>query len=192
MNKLKIVDKKVIHYDSGIGDPNMKVTALEEYGLRCLLQLARHAGSPAPITVRDIAAGEGLSTAYAEKLLRILGRGGLAISVRGSRGGYRLSRPPEQVTIGDAFRALGGVVSPADPCCHFTGKRDCCVHQDACGLRPVWSAVKMRLEHWFDQLPLSALLQHEQSVRDQLVSITSRTGQAGPLSDQNLADGDSP
>lgn len=149
----------------------MKVTALEEYGLRCLLQLARHAASPGPVSVRDIAAGEGLSAAYAEKLLRHLSRAGLAESVRGIHGGYRLSRPPDRVTIGDAFRALGGIVSPTDPCRRFTGKRDHCVHLAECGLRPVWGAVKIRLEHLLDQVPLSTLLGTEQSIRGRFEAV---------------------
>ena len=65
----------------------MKVTAQEEYGLRCLLQLAKNAAKPDPVTVREIATIEGLSNAYAEKLLRILSRAGLAESRRGARGG---------------------------------------------------------------------------------------------------------
>ena len=149
----------------------MKVTALEEYGIRCLLQLARHASSPGPITVRDIAAGEGLTAAYAEKLLRILSRAGLAESVRGVHGGYRLSRPPERVTIGDALRALGGIVSPAHPCHRFTGKRDRCVHLAECGLRPVWGAVKIRLEQLLDKVPLSTLLETEQSICAQFAAV---------------------
>ena len=64
----------------------------------------------------------------------------------------------------DAFRALGGIVSPPDPCRRFTGKRDECVHLSECGLRPVWSTVKIRLEHLMDQVPLSTLLGSEQSI----------------------------
>jgi Rrf2 family iron-sulfur cluster assembly transcriptional regulator len=159
----------------------MKVTALEEYGLRCLLQLARHATHPTPITVRDIADGEGLSAAYAEKLLRLLSRAGLAESVRGVHGGYRLSRPPERVMIGDAFRALGGILSPVDPCHRFTGKRDCCVHFGECGLRPIWGAVKVRLEHLLDKIPLSTLLGTERSIWKQfeVVTITALPEPAG-------------
>ena len=71
----------------------MKITAQEEYGLRCLLQLARHASDPRPVTVGQVAASEGLSFAYAEKLLRVLSAAGLAESIRGSRGGYRLLQP---------------------------------------------------------------------------------------------------
>ena len=54
----------------------MKITSLEEYGLRCLLQLAR---SPREqiVSVKEIAAKEGMSHAYVEKLLRILSRAGL-------------------------------------------------------------------------------------------------------------------
>lgn len=172
----------------------MKVTALEEYGLRCLLQLARHATNPAPLTVRDIAAGEGLSAAYVEKLLRVLSRAGLAESVRGVHGGYRLSRPLERVTIGDAFRALGGILSPADPCRRFTGKRDCCVHFGECGLRPVWGAVKIRLEHLLDKVPLSTLLEAEQPVWKQfeVVTITALPAPAGAATEKPSVTGETP
>ncbi|HXV65043.1 MAG TPA: Rrf2 family transcriptional regulator, partial [Vicinamibacteria bacterium] len=61
----------------------MKVTAQEEYGIRCLLQLARSAKEAKPITVREVAAQEGISVAYAEKLLHRLAKAGLAESVRG-------------------------------------------------------------------------------------------------------------
>ncbi len=170
----------------------MKVTALEEYGIRCLLQLPRHAAEPTPLTVRDIATGEGLSSAYAEKLLRVLSRAGLAESVRGAHGGYRLSRSPEQITIGDAFRALGGILSPAEPCHRFTGKRDCCVHFGECGLRPVWGAVKIRLEHLLDKVPLSTLLETEQSVSRQfdVVTIAALTEPAGAENGKTSAAGE--
>jgi Rrf2 family protein len=146
----------------------MKVTAQEEYGLRCLLQLARKSATDVPVTVREIAAGEGLSTAYAEKLLRILSRAGLAESIRGTRGGYRISRSPNSVTMGEAVRALGGLLSPAAICSRFTGKQDCCVHARECGLRSVWSLLSVHIEYLLDRVSLATLLKDEQSVLDVL------------------------
>ena len=71
----------------------MKVTAQEEYGLRCILQLARHHGGE-PLLSRTIAEREGISIDYVRKLLMCLRRGELVESVRGLRGGYVLTQSP--------------------------------------------------------------------------------------------------
>src|SRR5260370_8079238 len=76
----------------------MKITAQEEYGLRCLLRLAQAAEGQS-LTLPDIASGEGLSVPYAAKLLTVLRQAGLIASVRGRAGGYRLARPPEHIPL---------------------------------------------------------------------------------------------
>jgi Rrf2 family protein len=146
----------------------MKVSAQEEYGIRCLLQLARHSGSLKPVTVREVAARESLSPAYAEKLLRVLSRGGLTESIRGTRGGYRMTRPPERVTVGDALRALGGFSTQEEMCTRFSGDQECCVHTTECGLRPVWLAVSLHVQELLDSMPLTFLLQGETRIASKL------------------------
>jgi Rrf2 family protein len=149
----------------------MKITAQEEYGLRCLLQLARKHGSAEPLTVREIAANEGISLAYAEKLLHRLAKCGLAESVRGVKGGFRLTRSPEAVTVGDAVRALGSFLTHAAICQRYTGDASRCVHHKNCGLRPVWSTVNYHIQKLFDSLPLAILLQGERDSRRQIVEL---------------------
>src|SRR5262245_66626616 len=82
----------------------MKITAQEEYGLRCLMHLARCGGS---LTVPEIAQAEGLSPAYVAKLLAVLRQAGFVESVRGRAGGYHLARPPGEVRLGRVLLALG-------------------------------------------------------------------------------------
>lgn len=149
----------------------MKITAQEEYGLRCLLQLARNHGSAQPVTVREIAGKEGISVAYAEKLLHRLGRFGLVESVRGVKGGFRLARSPEAMTVGDAVRALGSFLTHAAICQRYTGEESHCVHNKNCGLRPVWSTVNYHIQKLFDNLPLAILLQGERDSRQQIMEI---------------------
>ena len=83
----------------------MHLLAQEEYGLRCLVQLARHRGS-SPLTIPEIAAAEGLSPEYTAKLMRALRQGGLVMSTRGAAGGYRLARPAEEVTAWEVLEKL--------------------------------------------------------------------------------------
>jgi Rrf2 family transcriptional regulator, iron-sulfur cluster assembly transcription factor len=149
----------------------MKITAQEEYGLRCVLQLARDekAGT---LMVRDIAGREGLSVAYVEKILWTLSRSGIVESVRGPKGGYRLTRPCKEISLGEVMRVLGGVPTEAEICSQFTGNQDACVHQDGCELKPVWASITDFVHSVFDKVPISSLLNGSLDVR--FVQISSR------------------
>ena len=151
----------------------MKITAQEEYGLRCLLQVARRYGGERPVTVREISLAEGISTAYAEKLLHMLGRAGLVESVRGVRGGFRLTRPPGEVSVGDAVRALGSFLTHAAICQRYTGDESRCVHNKECGIRPVWSTVNYHLRKLLDNLSLTLMLQSEREARQQIMDVAA-------------------
>ncbi len=145
----------------------MKITAQEEYGLRCLLQLARGPQGQI-VSVKEIAAKEGLSGAYVEKLLRILSRAGLVHSMRGLKGGYVLNRPATSITLGEVVRALGTVETTNHICSVFTGKRDACVHFSDCGIRSVWSGLTTYIQSFLDQTILASLLGAEYAVSEQL------------------------
>lgn len=157
----------------------MKITAQEEYGLRCIMQLARQEPD-VPMMVRDIAEREGLSVAYVEKLLWTLSRSGIVESLRGPKGGYRLTRPCTEISIGEVMRVLGGVPSRDDICAQFTGNQEMCVHHDDCGLRPVWVSITDFVHSVFDRIPLSALLQG--SVDVQMVQLSGLGKVEAPVS----------
>ena len=145
----------------------MKVTAQEEYGLRCLLQLARIPQYQV-VSVKEIAAKEGLSSANVEKLLRILSRAGLVHSMRGLRGGYALNRPATAITLGEIVRALGTVETTEHICTSFTGNRDACIHFSNCGIRSVWSGLTTYIQSFMDQTTLASLLEPEYTVSERL------------------------
>ncbi|MBI1992571.1 MAG: Rrf2 family transcriptional regulator [Candidatus Omnitrophica bacterium] len=145
----------------------MKITAPEEYGLRCLLQLAR-APQHQVVRVKDVAAKEGLSSAYVEKLLRLLSRAGLVHSLRGIKGGYMLNRPSSAITLGEVVRALGTVQTTDHICHQFTGNEAACVHFTSCGIRSVWSGLTTYIQNFLDQTSLSSLLEDEYVVAERL------------------------
>ena len=145
----------------------MKITAQEEYGLRCLLQLAKVSAGQI-VSVKEIAVKEGLSSAYVEKLLRILSRAGLVHSTRGINGGYALNRPASSTTLGEVIRALGAVQPTDHICTVFTGNAPACVHFSDCGIRSVWSGLTNYIQSFLDQTALSSLLESEYTVSARL------------------------
>ncbi len=145
----------------------MKITAQEEYGLRCLLQLARVPKGQL-VSVREIAEKEGLSAAYVEKLLRLLSRAGLVHSVRGVKGGYTLNRPASQLTLGETIQALGRLETTDHICRSFTGNEVACVHFTNCGIRSVWSGLTAYIQGFLNKTTLDTLLDNEYEVSERL------------------------
>ena len=145
----------------------MKITSQEEYGLRCLLQLARTPQGQV-VSVKEIGLKEGLSSAYVEKLLRILSKTGLVHSVRGINGGYVLNRPASAVTLGEVMRPLGAVQTTEPICQHFTGNQRVCVHFSDCGIRSVWSGLTTYIQTFLDRTTLESLLEPEYAVAERL------------------------
>ena len=135
----------------------MKISALEEYGLRCLMQLARAGAEPgAGITMatREIAELEGLGLEYAAQILTALRKSELVTSVRGVNGGYLLARPAAAITVGAMFRAFE---SPfADTVCEsYTGQLDTCANEGSCQVAPIWQELSRRIYAFLDSMTLA-------------------------------------
>lgn len=114
----------------------MRISALEEYGLRCLLVLAR-AGTGGRLSITEIAEIEGLSAPYTSKLLSILRKSGLVVAERGRSGGFSITREPDKINLYEIITALGGPIINPDHCEKFTGQLDACVHLDNCSVHEV-------------------------------------------------------
>ena len=141
----------------------MRITAKEEYGLRCILQLA--SASPGkPLSAAEIARREGLSSPYVEKLLWTLKKAGFTKSHRGVKGGYVLAKLPEQISLGDVQRALGGLWTTKDICNRYTGQPRTCIHDKDCSLRPVWKGLTQYVVGVLDGIPISQILGKERLV----------------------------
>src|SRR2546427_8986681 len=137
----------------------MRLSAQEEYGLRCLLQVARE--PEGALTTPQLAEREGLSTAHVHKLMRLLRRGGLVKSVRGRNGGYQLARPADQINVGSVLAALGESFYPADFCEEHKGVERTCVRNSDCSIRSLWIAVDQAVQRALESTKLSDLLRSE-------------------------------
>jgi Rrf2 family protein len=118
----------------------MKITALEEYGLRCLLRLAMAPGGE-PVTVGEIAEKEGLTVPHVGKLMSVLLKTGLVESVRGRSGGYVLARPASEISVEEVLGALGEPLFASNYCESHPGSLDVCSNQGNCSIRSVWQVL---------------------------------------------------
>ncbi len=149
----------------------MKITSQEEYGLRCLLRLARVPEGQS-LTIPEIAADEGLSAPYVAKMLAVLRQGGLIESVRGRSGGYRLARRPRDVTLGAVLRVLGEPLFDEAGFCerHPGTEHDRCVHLGDCTLRALWSTLEGWMRAALDRVTLADLMRDRGHLTDLLRS----------------------
>jgi len=145
----------------------MKITALEEYGLRCMVQVARGAND-SPMTVARVAEKEGLTPDYAGKLLNLLSQHDLVQSVRGRNGGFVLGRPAGEVTVADIVRALSNDIFDSEYCERHVGAESVCVHESSCALRPVWTTVSEMITLTLQSITLLDLLRSEGQLSQEL------------------------
>lgn len=139
----------------------MKITAQEEYGLRCLLRLA--AAEPESLTLPEISAAEGLSIPYVAKLMSAMRDSGIITSVRGRSGGYRLAKSPEDIGLGSLLLLLGEPLYDDPGYCdrHPGVLEDGCVHRGSCTLRTLWQTLETWMRRTLDQITLADLIQHK-------------------------------
>jgi len=140
----------------------MKISAQEEYGLRCLVQLASlQAGDS--LTLPQIAEREGISTANAGKLMWLLNKAGFVQSTRGTKGGYVLARPAADIHLSEIIKVLDADVL-GKHCESYTGVLDSCVHKGDCGIRPVIVGLHEIVENALSQITLAQLVGDEKAV----------------------------
>jgi len=140
----------------------MKISAQEEYGLRCLVQLATLRVGES-LTLPQIAELEGISTANAGKLMWLLNKAGFVLSTRGTKGGYALARPAAEIRVSEIIKVLDEDVL-SKHCESYTGVLDTCVHKGDCGIRPVIVGLHEIVEHALSQITLAQLVGNESKV----------------------------
>src|SRR2546428_4030369 len=100
----------------------MRISAKGEYAIKAVLDLSLRSGDGL-VPIQDIAVRQAIPQRYLEHVLLALKRAGLLGSKRGASGGYHLTRPPEEISVGDVLRAVEGSQAPLEAR-RRTGGRD--------------------------------------------------------------------
>ena len=154
----------------------MKLSANEEYGLRCMVRLAYAGFEGSGLTIPEISAAEGVSAAYAAKILRVLRKGGFVKAARGKEGGYTLARPAESIVIGDVMESLGGRLFESDFCNSHSGQAAICTRSVDCSVRSLWRAVQVAVDQVLSKATLRDLLQNEEDMNSWVRAIPGSKG----------------
>jgi Rrf2 family protein len=153
----------------------MHITTLEEYGIRCALQLARHnkeVDGPA-LQASQIAKFEALSTEYVAKIMQIFRKEGLVRSLRGTQGGFILEKSPKDITLKDIMDSLKGKKEIAEEFCDkYTGNEKSCVHDCDCPLRPVWTTIFSYFDEILGAVTLNDLLMKEKDAQKYIQTLS--------------------
>src|SRR6476469_7146252 len=140
----------------------MIFTTKAEYGVRLLIELGRH-GRDQPVSLKAIAAAEGLPLAYLERIVALLKKADLVESTRGAHGGYRLARNAETITMDEVIIALEGAVAPMQCFVDDSGStRVLCSHeaetQHGCATKLLWMRVQGGVMEKLAQTTLAELV----------------------------------
>lgn len=140
----------------------MKISAQEEYGLRCLVQLAT-LDEGQTLTLPQIAEREGISPANAGKLMWLLSKEGFVKATRGTKGGYSLARPSDKIDLSEVIKVLDADEIDGH-CDGYSGVKDSCVHTGDCGIRPVIVGLHEIVQNALSNITLAQLVGTEKKV----------------------------
>lgn len=139
----------------------MKFSSTEEYGLRCMLQMARK-GTKGTTTIVELAQKENLTPAYVAKIMSVLRKGGMVQSIRGQSGGYQLARAPQEINVNEVLESLGGkFFSQEEYCSTPSGDHNVCIHSMDCAIRSLWIGLSNSMTGYLKRCKLSDLVMSE-------------------------------
>ncbi len=137
----------------------MKISTKGRYSLLFMLDMARH-DSGEPVKVKDSAARSGVSVKYMEQIVAVLNKAGFVRSVRGSQGGYLLTRPPEEYTVGEILRLSEGSLAPVS--CLDAGNP--CEKRGQCVTVRLYEEINNAVNGVVDRITLADMLGWENEV----------------------------
>lgn len=127
----------------------MKISTKGRYGIRMMLSLVLHY-EKGTLSLKSIAKDQEISEKYLEQIIGPLTKAGIVKSYRGAQGGYILSRPPEEISVGEVLEILEGSLSPVE--CVDSHN---CPHADLCVSLTLWTKIKDAVRDVVDNTTLA-------------------------------------
>lgn len=154
----------------------MKISTRGRYALRMMLDLARSGGADTPVSLASVAERTGISHGYLEQVALSLRNAGLVRGVAGRHGGYKLSSPPEEISIRQIIEATIGPICVVD----CIEEPEACPRAEFCECRIVYAMINLRIGEVLEEYSLADLIdpgwmkETGRSVTSKLVGLETR------------------
>lgn len=124
----------------------MRISTRGRYAIRVLIDMAEH-GKGDYIPLKDIAKRQEISQKYLEGIMLLLSKSGIVEGVHGKGGGYRLKKPPEELSVGEILRATEGSLTPVA----CLDGETVCQRAASCKTLPMWREFYGLINDFFDK-----------------------------------------
>ncbi len=141
----------------------MKLTTKVRYAVMALADIAKFDQND-PISLRDISLRQGLSLLYLEQIFLKLKKNNIVVSVRGTNGGYVLSKAPEEIKLTDIFSAVDEKIKTLK--CKRESKKGCNGRSAKCITHNLWDEFEIYINDFFDKKNLGDFLINSQENRN--------------------------
>ena len=143
----------------------MLISTKGRYALRVMIDLAEHQAEGF-IPLKVIAQRQEISEKYLERIIKLLVRAKLLNGVRGKGGGYKLTKTPEQYSVGSILRLTEDSMAPVS--CLESGA-DACPRAAECRTLPLWQGLNKIISDYLDNITVADLMQQDGQGNDYVI-----------------------
>lgn len=143
----------------------MLISTRGRYALRVMIDLAEHQ-SEGMIPLKIIAQRQEISEKYLESIIKLLVKAQFLSGLRGKGGGYRLTKAPEQYTVGSILRLTEESLAPVS--CINQGTA-ACARSATCRTLPLWQGLDETINQYLDSFTIADLMQHGEEGNDYVI-----------------------
>ena len=143
----------------------MLISTKGRYALRVMIDLAENQ-KDGYVPLKETADRQEISEKYLEGILKTLVQQNMLTGVRGKGGGYRLTRPPENYTVGEILRLTEGSLAPV--ACLESGARPC-PRMAQCRTLPMWEGLDRLISQYLDGITVADLMRRDTGALDYVI-----------------------
>ena len=140
----------------------MKISTKGRYAIRLMIDIAEHSDG-GNISIKDVAQRQNISLKYLEQIVNMLNKAGYLKSQRGSQGGYKMARSPEEYTVGDILRVTEGELAPV-ACLEDEPNR--CPRVESCPTVSFWAGLYKIINDYLDGTTIADLVREEEKLNN--------------------------
>ena len=143
----------------------MKLSLRGEYALRALIVLGLHFPGGDVVRIQTISDQQNIPKRFLEQILNDLRMAGIVESRRGVAGGYRLAKPPDEITLASVIRYIEGPLAPVNCVSERFYERCSCPDEARCGIRSVMKEVRDAIVQILERVTVAQLCDRVQKLQ---------------------------